>query len=152
MNRGECGGEEGEIEIDGEQNGKQVSETMTEKTDTQAGRLRLSPPIDTAWLMYLRVAACVCVCVYANASCEIILCGLRAHAEWEHSSAFTGTDPRGRRQIDRQMERQSIISSLVQRFSNMLIPKEQHIDPCFQVSPLLQILTQKHPPERIFLI
>ena len=45
MNRGECGSEEeeeedeeGEIEIDEEQNGKQVSETMTQKTDKQAGR------------------------------------------------------------------------------------------------------------------
>lgn len=64
MNGGECGREEeeGEIEIDEEQNGKQVSETMTHKTDKQAGRLRHSQPIDTALLMYLCISACVCVC------------------------------------------------------------------------------------------
>ena len=77
MKRGECQREE-EGEIDEEQNGKQVSETMTQKTDKQAGRLRRSQPIDTAWLMYLCFYAygCVCACVYANASGEIILCGL----------------------------------------------------------------------------
>lgn len=63
MNRGEClreEEEEGEIEIDEEQNGKQVSETMTQKTDKQAGRLRHSQPIDTALLMYLCIFPCVC--------------------------------------------------------------------------------------------
>ncbi len=77
MNRGECWREEeGEIEIDEEQNGKQVSETMTQKRDKQAGRLRQSQPIDTALLMYLHISACVCACVYANVSGEIIPCGM----------------------------------------------------------------------------
>ena len=66
MKRGECQREgEGRIEIDEEQNGKQVSETMTQKTDKQAGRLRRSQPIDTAWLMYLCFYAYGCVCVRA---------------------------------------------------------------------------------------
>lgn len=44
--------------------------------DRQAGRLRRSQPIDTAWLMYLCISVSVCVYIYANASGEIILCGL----------------------------------------------------------------------------
>lgn len=58
--------EEEDIVIDGEQNGKQngkqVSETMTQNTDMEADRLRCSQPIATAWLMYLCIYACVCVC------------------------------------------------------------------------------------------
>lgn len=59
MNRGECAREEEEeeweMEIDEEQNGKQVSETMTQTTDKQA--VRRSQPTDTARLMYLRIYA-----------------------------------------------------------------------------------------------
>lgn len=63
------------IKIDGEPNRKQVSETMTEMTGKQAGRHRHRQPFDSAWLMYLCVCASV-YCIYANASGEIILCGL----------------------------------------------------------------------------
>lgn len=93
----------------------------------------------TAWLMYLCVCACVWLCasacIYANASGEIILRGHTTHAVREHRLAFTGTDPQGRGQIDRQMERQAVISSLVQRFSNLFISKKPHTDPHFPGPP-----------------
>lgn len=62
--------EEGEIEIDEEQNGKQVSETMTQTTDKQAGRLRHSQPIDTHWLMHLCIP-CIYVFVCMRAFMQI---------------------------------------------------------------------------------
>lgn len=89
---------------------------------------------------------CLCFCVLHLCKCERCdnsVWACCAHAVWEHRSAFTGTDPQGQGQIDGQMERQSIISSLVQRFSNLFVPNEQHIDPAFLV-PLHQSLTQKH--------
>lgn len=116
---------------------------MTEMTDKRAGRRRHWQPIDSAWLVYLCVCASAC-CIYANASGYVnSVWACCAHAVWEHRSAFTGTDPQGQDQIDGQMERQSIISRLVQRFSNLFVPNEQHIDPAFLV-PLHQSLTQKH--------
>lgn len=120
---------------------------MTQSTDKQAGRLRRSHPIATSWLMYLCIYAYACVCIYANASCEIMLCGLSCPRSVGTSLGFHRYSSPGRGQTDRQMERQSIISSLVQRFSNLLIPNEKHIDSCFQLSPPLKSLTQKHPPE-----
>lgn len=98
--------EEGKIEIDGEQNGKQVSETMTQNTDMQAGRLKRSQPIATAWLMYLCIYAYVCVRIYVNASSEIMLCGLSCPRSVVTSLGFHRYRSPGRGQIDRQMERQ----------------------------------------------
>lgn len=79
MNRGECRREEEvEIEIDEEQNGKQVSETMTHKTDKQAGRQTQTLSTYRHCSVNVPVYLCVCVCVrvYANAGDEIIPCGL----------------------------------------------------------------------------
>lgn len=137
--------EEGwEIQIDAEQNGKQVSETMTEK---QADRLRRAQPIDTAWLMYLCLFACVCARVYANASSEIILCGLLCPRSVGTSLGFHRYRSPGTR-TDRQADGETVDhQGLVQRFSKPLSPIEQHIDPCLQVSSFktFKILTQKDP-------
>lgn len=85
---------------------KQVSETMTEKTDKQAGRLRHSQPIDTAQLVYLCVCTHACVCVYANASGEIILCGLLCPRSVGTSLSFHRYRSPGTR-TDRQADRET---------------------------------------------
>lgn len=117
MNQGECEGRRERLgSMENKMENKFLRQWQRRQTSRQADSDTLHL-LTLAWLMYLCVSACVCVCVYANVSCEKILCGLRAHAVWEHCTAFTATDPWGQRQIDRQMERQLIISILVQRFS-----------------------------------
>lgn len=101
-------------------------------------------PIDTAWLMYLCVVVCVCVRVYANASGEMILCGMLRPRSVGTSLGFHRYRSPGTR-TDRQADGETVDhQGLVQRFSKLLSPNEQHIDPCLQVSKF-----QDSDPERL---
>lgn len=141
--------EEGEIEI---RTKWKTSFWEDDREDREAGRP--TQTLSTYWHCMVNVPVCLCVCVriYANVSSEIILRGLLCPRSVGTSLGFHRYRSPGTR-TDRQADGETVDhKGLEQRFSKLLIPNEQHIDSCAQVSPLLQILTQEHPLEGIYFL
>lgn len=100
----------------------------------QAGRQTQTLSTYCHCLLNVPAPVHICVCINANASGEIMPWGLSCPRSVGTSLSFHRYRSLGQRQTDRQSERQSIICSLVQRFSNPHIPNEKHIDSCFSTS------------------